>query len=89
MKVSFSREYVNENSMLGLLNSHFVRLMVRPDWFLQLRHDVVTNIFTLENLCGGVDSKTEPLILIQSHVRGECSDVFALRMKLQLVVSRF
>ena len=62
MKVSFSREYVNENSMLGLLNSHFVRLMVRPHWFLQLRHDVVTNIFTLENLCGRVDSKTEPLI---------------------------
>ena len=31
MKVSFSREYVNKNSMLGLLNSHFVGLMVRPD----------------------------------------------------------
>ena len=31
MKVSFSREYVNENSMLGLLTSHFVGLMVRPD----------------------------------------------------------
>ena len=58
-------------------------------WFLPLRHDVVSNIFALENLCGGVDSKTEPLILIQSHVRGECSDVAALRMKLQLVVSRF
>ena len=31
MKLSFSREYVNENSMFGLLNSHFVGLMVRPD----------------------------------------------------------
>ena len=54
-----------------------------------INHDVVTNISysgnisyqrldgMLENLCGGVDSKTEPLILVQSRVRGECSDVSA------------
>ena len=52
-----------------------------------INHDVVINISysrnigyqqldgMLENLCGGVDSKTEPLILVQSHVRGECTDV--------------
>lgn len=54
-----------------------------------INHDVVTNILysgnigcqrlhgMLENLCSGVDSKTEPLILVQSHVSGECSDVSA------------
>ena len=100
MKVSFSREYVNENSMLGLLNLHFVGLMVRPDslslrsvwlseasclfWFLPLRHDVVTNIFALEISAAELIPK-----LIQSHVCGECSDVSVLPMKLQLVVSRF
>ena len=54
-----------------------------------IKNDVVTNISysrnigyqrlycVLENLCGGVDSKTEPLTLVQSHVRGECSDVSA------------
>lgn len=59
-----------------------------------INHDVVTNISysgnisyqhldgMLENLCSGVDSKTEPLILVQSHVSGECSDVSARQMKL-------
>ena len=54
-----------------------------------INHDVVTNISytenigyqrldgTLENLCGGVDSKTDPLMLVQSYVGGECSDVSA------------
>ena len=54
-----------------------------------INHDVVTNILRsgnigyqrldgmLENLCGGVYSKTEPLILVQFHVRGECGDVCA------------
>ena len=54
-----------------------------------INHDVVTNISysgnigyqrldgMLENLCSGVDSKTEPLILVQSHVRGEGGDVSA------------
>ena len=52
-----------------------------------INHDVVINISysrnigyqqldgMLENLCGGVDSKTESLILVQSHVHGECTDV--------------
>ena len=49
-----------------------------------MNHDVVTNISysgnigyqrldgMLENLCSVVDSNTEPLILGQPHVRGEC-----------------
>ena len=54
-----------------------------------INHNVVTNISysgnidyrrldgMLENLGGGVDSETEPLILVQSHVRGEGGDVSA------------
>ena len=54
-----------------------------------INHNFVTNISYYgnisyqrldgmwENLCSRVHSKTEPLILVQSHVHGECSDVSA------------
>ena len=54
-----------------------------------INHDVVTNISysgnigyqrlegIFENLCRGVDSKTDSLILVQFHVRGEGGDVSA------------